>query len=100
MKEKDIKRLLELSGTCRGATLKADRDFVLQYYGKEALEQVVQKLQEWGVPLDYEKIKELGFYPLGWRALSLLAIHLSGSQKSTQAMERVLHTGKLEGGKP
>ncbi len=54
--------------------LKTDAQFVLKEKGKEGLKKVEKKLEEWGLPLHYEKIKTMDFYPVGMRILSLLGI--------------------------
>jgi hypothetical protein len=72
--EEEIRKLMEAEGQTRGVVLKTDADYVLAEKGKEALKKVEEELERLGHPLDYQKIKSMEFYPVGMRALSLLAI--------------------------
>jgi len=75
MLKKDlVKRLMEIKGEVRGVVLKTDADFVLKEKGKEGLKQVEKELERLGQPIKYKEIKTMDFYPIGLRALSLLAI--------------------------
>lgn len=65
---------MEIKGECRGVNLKNDADFVLKKKGKEGLRKVEEELERLGCPIKYKKIRGLGFYPVGWRAISLLAV--------------------------
>jgi len=68
------KKLMEIKGEIRGMDLKSDADFVIKERGKEGLNKVEEELKEVGYPVEYEKLKTMGFYPGGLRALSLLAV--------------------------
>jgi hypothetical protein len=68
------KKLMALEGEARGVTLKADGEFVLKENGEEALKRVEDKLAEVGYPIEYRKIEPMTFYPIGTRAISLVAM--------------------------
>ncbi len=68
------KKLMKIKGEARGTHFICDAKFVLKEKGKEGLKKVEEKLKEVGYPIEYEKIKNMEFYPAGMRALSLLAI--------------------------
>jgi hypothetical protein len=68
------KKLIEFKGEIRGIDIISDGDFVLRNHGEEALKKVEEKLKEVGFPIEYRKLKPMGFYPGGLKALSLLAI--------------------------
>jgi len=67
-------KLMALKEEARGMNLKNDAQFILKYKGKEGLEAVEKELAAVGVPIKYSEIKSFAFYPVGLRALSLLAI--------------------------
>jgi hypothetical protein len=68
------KKLMEIKGEARGVVFKTDADFVLEQKGKEGLSRVEKKFKEVSYPIEYGKIKPMDFYPIGLRAISLLAI--------------------------
>jgi len=65
---------MKLRGEARGMSLKDDAAYALAKQGKEGLERVEEELEKVGCPIKYAEIKTLGFYPVGWRAISLLAM--------------------------
>lgn len=67
-------RLMKTEGEGRGMNLKDDAEFVSRKEGKEGLKRLEEELKKIGCPIKYEKLRRLDFYPLGWRAISLLAI--------------------------
>ena len=67
-------KLLKLKGEARGIHFKNDADYVSVKKGKKDLKKVEEELERVGCPLKYSEVETLGFYPIGWRALSLLAI--------------------------
>lgn len=66
--------LMKMKGQARGVHFQNDADFVLKEKGKQGLEQVERTLFQLGYPIEYGKIKQFEYYPMGLRALSLLAI--------------------------
>lgn len=72
--QKLAQKLMKIKGEVRGVSLKADAEFVLNEKGPEGLKKVEEKLREIGFPIEYQKINQFAFYPLGLRILSLLAI--------------------------
>jgi hypothetical protein len=68
------KGLMEIKGEVRGVVLKTDADYVLKEKGKEGLKKVEEEFKKLDYPIKYKEIKTMAFYPVGLRALSLLAI--------------------------
>jgi len=67
-------KLLSFKGEVKGLLLRYDGDYVLKEKGESGLKKVERELEELGCPLKYREIKNLDFYPVGYRAISLLAI--------------------------
>lgn len=72
--KEEIQKLLKFEGQIRGLEFIADKDFVLKKEGEKGMEKIKEKLEEWGVPINYESIRSMDFYPGGKRIISLLAI--------------------------
>lgn len=72
--KKLAQKLLKVGGESRGVTIKTDWEFVLREKGEESLRKLEKKMAEVGCPLKYEEIKAMDFYPLGYDAVSILAI--------------------------
>lgn len=68
------KKLMSIEGETRGSSFICDAEYVLKKKGKEGLKKVEEKLKEIGYPIEYKKINNMEFYPVGLRVLSLLAI--------------------------
>ena len=68
------KKIMEVKGEARGIHFKNDAEFILKEKGKEGLAMVEKELEVLGYPIIYKKISQFDFYPIGLRALSLLAI--------------------------
>jgi len=73
MTQEELKKLKDLEGKVRGVTLETDAKYVLIKIGQDGLTKLQQKTKELGWEIDYKDIKTMGWYPLGWRAISLLA---------------------------
>ncbi len=69
-----VRELMRIEGEARGIHFKNDADFILKEKSEVDLKKVEEELKKNGCPLKYKNIKNLGFYPIGWRAISLLAI--------------------------
>ncbi|MBI4101502.1 MAG: hypothetical protein HY443_00865 [Candidatus Nealsonbacteria bacterium] len=72
--KKTAQKFLKIPGEARGVILKTDGEFILREKGKEGLEKLEKELAALGCPIKYREIGAMGFYPLGWRIVSLLAI--------------------------
>lgn len=66
--------LMRIKGGVRGEVFITDREFVLSERGEEGLKRVEEGLEKLGYPIKYREIDAMTFYPIGLRALSLLAI--------------------------
>ncbi|MBZ9578677.1 hypothetical protein KJA14_02395 [Patescibacteria group bacterium] len=67
------KQLMKIEGEVRGVTFKTDTEYILKEKGEEDLNQLEEELEKLGYPIKYKEIKTMAFYPVGLRALSLLA---------------------------
>jgi len=65
---------MDFRGICRGVVFKTDEEFIIREKGLGEVKQVEARLNAFGCPLIYEKIKTMDFYPLKWRIASLVAI--------------------------
>lgn len=74
LNKKTVEKLLKLEGEVRGMSLKDDTAYVIAKKGETALKKVEEELEKVGCPINYKKIRSLDFYPVGWRAISLLAM--------------------------
>lgn len=70
----DIERIMQNEGQVKGTVFLSDARYVERHFGKAGLEKAQEKLRAWGHPIDYDKVKAMGWYPAGLRVLSLLAI--------------------------
>jgi hypothetical protein len=69
-----IKELMEIKGEVKGVTLKTDAEHVLKEKGEEGLKRLEAELESLGCPIKYRDIRTMDSYPVGLRAISLLAI--------------------------
>lgn len=69
----EIKKIMENKGEVRGAVFQTDAEYVRQQKGEEGLKAIEKKTKEFGYPINYAQIKTMDWYPLGLRAISLLA---------------------------
>ena len=70
----EVENLMRKKGKVRGVVFNTDAEYILYKKGEEVLEKVQQKTKEWGYPVDYKNIRNMEWYPVGLRALSLLAV--------------------------
>jgi hypothetical protein len=69
-----VKKLMEIKGEAKGVTFKTDAEYILKEKGEEGLKRLEAELESLGCPIKYQEIKTMAFYPVGLRAISLLAI--------------------------
>lgn len=70
----EIKKILEKHGDVRGAVFQTDADYILKIGSAGDLSKIENKLKEWGIDFHYKDINPMSWYPVAWRALSLVAI--------------------------
>ena len=70
----EVENLIKKPGKVRGVVFNTDAEYILSDKGEEGLKKVEEKTKEWGHPIDYKNIRNMEWYPVGLRALSLLAI--------------------------
>lgn len=68
------KKLMEIKGEVKGVVFKTDAEYILKEKGEEGLRKVEEEIKKLGYVIDYQKVKAMDFYPVGLRAISLLAI--------------------------
>lgn len=69
-----VEELKKIQGEVRGLTFIGEREYIISRFGKEKLKLIEKRLKELDVPLKYSQIKDFDFYPVGWRAISLLVV--------------------------
>lgn len=72
-----IQNLMKIEGEVRGVVFKTDAEYILYILrteGEKGLKEVEKELERLGQPIKYKEIDTMAFYPIGLRALSLLAI--------------------------
>lgn len=74
MEKEELEKLLKIPGKTRGQVLITDFEYVKEKEGEKGVELLKKKIKEWGDLIDYEKVKATEWYPVGLRAISLLAI--------------------------
>lgn len=72
--KEEIKKLMEIPGKVRGQVFLTDLGYVREKKGARGVKLLKEKMKEWGKPIDYEETKIIEWYPVGLRAISLLAI--------------------------
>jgi len=72
--KQEIERIAKTQGEVRGSALVTDMNYILQKKGEEGLKRLEEKIKEWGYNIDYRNIKNMGWYSVGLRLLSLLAV--------------------------
>ncbi|MCD4705727.1 hypothetical protein K8R61_01460, partial [bacterium] len=72
--EKELKKLLKIKGMVRGSVLKTDLKYVLDKKGEEGIKKIKKEIKKILPAFNYDEIKNTNWYPVGWRALSLLII--------------------------
>ena len=65
-------KLIAIQGECRGIHLRNDAEYILAKKGQKGLGKVEKELAGLGYPMKYGEIKNMEFYPAGYRGLSLL----------------------------
>lgn len=72
-KEK-LKDFLLLNGEVRGVILKAYGEFILKEEGEQGLKKLQDALAGLGYPMDYQEMKAMAWFPLGYQAITIEAI--------------------------
>jgi len=70
----EIKKLMEAPGRVKGTSFKGEMEYILEKKGKEGIKVVEKEIKRLGYPIEYKKIKETEWYPLGLKMASLYAI--------------------------
>jgi len=74
MEQEQLKRLKGLSGKVRGVAFATDAKYVVKKIGESGLQKLIEKTKELGWEIDYQDIRVMDWYPIGQRALSLIAV--------------------------
>jgi hypothetical protein len=64
--KKECLEMLKMKGEIRGVVLKTDINYVLQREGEEGVKKIESGFRELGFPVNYEEIRAVNWYPLGW----------------------------------
>ena len=70
----EFQDIIGLEGQVRGSTLKTDAAFVESREGKESLRKIEESFRQLGYPIEYRHIRDMGWYPICMRVLSLRMI--------------------------
>lgn len=68
------KKLMAIKGEVRGLALKYDGEYISQEKGERGLARLEKELERLGCPIKYKEIRATSFFPIGLRAISLLAM--------------------------
>jgi hypothetical protein len=66
--------MADLKGEVRGISFKAEEGFILQEKGEKGLKLLEEEMARLGYPFKYAEIKPMDFYPIGLKAVVVLAI--------------------------
>lgn len=73
--DEEINKILSTQGEVRGVVFKTDRRYITDKAGEEGVQKVEEELKKMKCPFDYEEEADnMSFYPIGMRALSIIAI--------------------------
>lgn len=72
--KEQIGELVNNDGKVRGAVLHTDAEYIRRHQGEETLQRVEEETKQMGYPVAYGRVKLMDWYPVGLRAISLLAI--------------------------
>ncbi len=70
----EFAKIIKIEGKVRGSALKTDAEYVKRNWGADGLKVVETDFKNLGYPIEYRKIKDLDWYPVCVRLLSLLII--------------------------
>jgi hypothetical protein len=73
MNEEELIEIAQKKGEVRGVVFCTDAEYVRRHEGEEALQRIEQEVEKMGYPIHYNEMKATGWYPIGLRAISLLA---------------------------
>ncbi|MDD4990347.1 MAG: hypothetical protein PHW31_03495 [Candidatus Pacebacteria bacterium] len=80
-------KILKKEGDARGVVFQTDANYILKLGSQNDLIKVENKLKEWGIGFHYKEVRPMGWYPVSWRVLSLLAIQESLGWNDEQIRE-------------
>ncbi len=72
--EQEIKNLMSIKGQVRGVAFLTDANYVRQKLGESGVVKLEEAAKKLGCEIPYKNAKTMAWYPLGWRAISLLAV--------------------------
>lgn len=72
--KEEIKEIMKTPGKIKGTSFNGDLEYILEKKGEEGLKLVEKETARLGYPIEYKKIKETEWYPVGLRVVSLTAI--------------------------
>ncbi len=72
--KEELRELESLKGKVRGVSLKADGGFVLKEMGEEGVKRLEKTMSDLGYPIVYSEIKEMDYYPIFLKAMTLIVL--------------------------
>jgi len=73
MDEDELVEIAQKKGEVRGIVFCTDAEYVRRHEGEEALRGIEEETRKMGYPVNYSEMKAMDWYPIGLRAISLLA---------------------------
>ena len=68
------KQLMAMKGETRGLSIKGDVEYVRHKFGQEGINKIEAEMEKLGFPVEYEKMKQMDFYPVGLEALTIVVM--------------------------
>ncbi len=72
--QEELQELKKIPGEIRGVSMKNHSRFILKEQGEGSLERIEEEMEKLGYPFKYKGVKVMGFYPLNFYCILLLAI--------------------------
>lgn len=72
--KEEKERIDKIKGEIRGLALKIFKDFVTKKKGKEAIEELEEKMRKAGYPINFKKVKAMDYYPIKYMAVIFIFI--------------------------
>ncbi|MFH1684363.1 MAG: hypothetical protein ABIA67_05735 [Candidatus Margulisiibacteriota bacterium] len=74
LSKKQADEIMKTEGQVKGVVFQTDAEYVKKKHGQEGINKIQNRFKQLGCPFEYDKAKALEWFPIGWRALSLLVI--------------------------
>lgn len=72
--KEEVEEFMKNPGKCIGELVKSTFVYIKKSKGQEALKKLEAEMENLGYPINFKKIKPLGWYPIGLRTLTFIAL--------------------------